>query len=159
MRISELMTRNVATVDTRSTLADAAKLMWIRDCGVLPVVDADTGKLCGMITDRDITMGTMTQNRAPATIPVTMSMSKSPITCRPEASAEEAFETLGKYQIRRLPVLDKDDKLVGIVSINDLARRAVSTDSHHAKDAVRSRLAKTLAAICKPNVVAQAAEV
>ncbi len=122
MKIAELMTMDVASCSPGDSLTRAAQLMWEHDCGCVPVVDG--GKVVGMITDRDICMSTMMQGKAPAQLRVDQAMSHEVFSCAPDDSVDQASKVMQQKQVRRLPVLDGTGKLVGIVSLNDLALRA-----------------------------------
>lgn len=121
MNIDELMTRDVATVTRSASLSDAGRLMFERDCGFLPVVDAPGGTLCGVITDRDICMGGVTQRRPLEMIPVTTSMSADIVTCNATDDVKTAHALMREHRVRRLPVIDDQRHVVGVISLNDLA--------------------------------------
>lgn len=119
MKISEVMTTDVEVISPASTLRDAARKMDELNVGVLPVCDG--GRLSGMITDRDITVRASATGEAPDTTRVEEVMSIHPRWCHADADVEEAERIMADGQIRRLPVVDSDRKLVGIVSLGDLA--------------------------------------
>jgi CBS domain-containing protein len=121
--IKELMTRPAVTCPNDSTLEHAAWLMWEFDCGMIPVVDAE-GRAVGVITDRDVCMAAYTQGRALRDIPVATSMAHHVIAIHADESVETAEHLMADNQVRRLPVIDGDGKVVGVVSLNDLARLA-----------------------------------
>ena len=145
MHLKELMTHPVVTCPADSTLDHAARLMWEFDCGVVPVLD-DDGHLAGVVTDRDICMAAYTQGRALNAIPVTTAMASEVMAGHAEDSIESAETLMRERQVRRLPVLDAEDHVVGIVSMNDLARLAARAH----RSAVDRELVHTLAAICEP---------
>src|SRR6185369_13648112 len=91
--------------------------------GCLPVLDTE-GHVIGMITDRDICMAALTRGQRLNEIPVSVAMSKEVLSCGPEATLIEAEEIMRSGQVRRLPVIDSAACLVGLVSLNDLARLA-----------------------------------
>lgn len=121
MKIHELMTRPAVTCPNNSTLEHAAWLMWEFDCGVIPVVD-DGGRAVGIVTDRDICMAAYTQGRALADIAVGTAMAHHVIAIHADDSVETAEHLMADNQIRRLPVIDGNGKVVGVVSLSDLAR-------------------------------------
>ena len=123
MKVSEVYTRNPATCNPDSNLATAAWAMWEHDCGIVPVIDKD-GILRGVLSDRDITMAAITKNRVPAEIYVREIMSGAVHSCHPGDDVLSALQTLAAYRIRRLPVVDGDGRLVGILSLSDLVHRA-----------------------------------
>jgi CBS domain-containing protein len=161
MRIKDIMSHPLVTVPDTSTLDAAARLMWEYDCGVIPVLN-DEGRIKGVITDRDICMAAYTQGRPLAEIAVTSAMATDVVTCRAGDDLELVEHLMGDHQIRRVPVLDAENRPVGIVSMNDIARK-VSTSR---KGALDRELVAAIAAICEPhaevasarpnNVIAQA---
>ena len=119
--ISEVMTRNVEVVRPNDTLQRAAQLMQECDTGALPVCDGDS--LVGMVTDRDITIRGTAVGLSPSDTPVSRVMSTDTLCCTEDESAEDVLTRMGDEQVRRLPVLDSEQRLVGIVSLGDLATR------------------------------------
>jgi CBS domain-containing protein len=120
-----------------------ARIMWENDCGVVPVVDEE-GRAVGMITDRDICMAGYTQGRQLWQIPVSVAASKALVAVRPTESLQRAEEIMRTHQVRRLAVTDGDGRLLGVLSLNDLAVHAGRRDGDLGLDEV----AKTLSAIC-----------
>jgi CBS domain-containing protein len=123
MKVKELMTTAVATTPPNANLARAARLMWDRDCGVLPVVDA-TGHVMGMITDRDICRAVTTHARPASRIAVEEIASHHVYSVTPEDDAETALQAMTAHQVRRLPVVDAGGHLKGILSMNDIVLHA-----------------------------------
>ena len=120
-KISELMTRDVEVIEPDETLQRAAQLMDELNVGALPVCRGT--RLVGMITDRDITVRATAAGLSPKDTLVSEVMTEATRCCGPDESIEAAMRTMGDVQIRRLPVLDEHDALVGIVSLGDLAVR------------------------------------
>jgi CBS domain-containing protein len=120
-RISEVMTRGVQVIRPDESLQRAAQLMDELNVGALPVCDGDT--LVGMITDRDITVRATAAGMEPAEHHVSEVMTEQTRWCTEEQSTEEVMKQMGDVQIRRLPVLDAQQRVVGIVSLGDLAIR------------------------------------
>lgn len=124
MKVKDLQTSDVHACSPDTNLAAAAQIMWDCDCGVVPVID-ENRTLVGMITDRDICIATTTRSAAPSDIPVRDVMTSGTLySCRPEDEVRTALATMAKHRVRRLPVVDRQNTLVGIVSLNDLVRRA-----------------------------------
>lgn len=123
MKVKDLMTRHVHACHAGTSLADAAMLMWAHDCGALPVLDHD-GKVIGMITDRDICMAVATKGQAPASVTVWETVSGRAVTCRREDDVTEVLGLMGAQQLHRLPVVDDDGRICGLISMNDLILRA-----------------------------------
>ena len=123
MKVRELMTTPADTCHTGTTLTDAAMMMWRRDCGVVPVVH-DNGKVAGVITDRDICIATATRHQKPEEIETGQVMRTEVFTCRPEEDVRDALETMRQHQVRRLPVVDATESVIGVLSLSDVVRRA-----------------------------------
>src|SRR5262245_7927747 len=121
MKIRELMTKHVATVRPTDSTAVAARLMWDSDCGAVPVLD-DEGCVIAMITDRDICMAALMRDRAPSAIPVADVMSRDLHACGPEDNVSAAEQTMRGHQIRRLPIVDRERRLLGVLSLADIVR-------------------------------------
>ncbi|HEV3470972.1 MAG TPA: CBS domain-containing protein [Pyrinomonadaceae bacterium] len=123
MLVEDLMTREVEACRPESSLAEAAAVMWRRDCGAVPVVD-EGGAVVGMITDRDICMALATRRAYAADVHVGEVMAGGVISCTPEDDVQEALEVMRERQLRRLPVVDSQGRLAGILSVADVVRRA-----------------------------------
>jgi CBS domain-containing protein len=119
MKVHNIMTADVETCGAESDLGAAATIMWRRDCGSVPVVDGE-GKVIGMITDRDICMAVATRNKLASEIKVGEVISGRVYACASDDRIEDALETMQSAQLRRLPVVDDDGRLQGILSINDV---------------------------------------
>lgn len=133
MRISEVMTRDVKTVRPDQTAREAASFMLSEDAGSMPVSDGD--RLIGMITDRDIAVRGVAKGHGPDT-PIRDIMTDEVICARDDDDVEEVATKMGKAQVRRLPVIDANEKLCGIVSLGDLSREAKGESAHQALDGV-----------------------
>jgi CBS domain-containing protein len=133
VQVKDAMTRNVVSCHAESTLAVAGNQMLEGRFGVLPVVD-QSGKAVGMITDRDIARAAVTRQRNAAHINVHEIMSRALLGCHPDDEVNAALEKMVDHCLRRLPVLDADGLLVGILSIEDLALRSVDEDQGISRD-------------------------
>ncbi|HLS82093.1 MAG TPA: CBS domain-containing protein [Steroidobacter sp.] len=125
MKVSEAMTREVRLVQPDQTLRDAAQLMAELDIGALPVQDND--RLVGMITDRDIAVRAVAQGRG-ADTKVREVMSPEVLYCYEDQSVEEVTRNMADVKVRRLPVMDRSKRLVGILALGDLATDAAVQD-------------------------------
>jgi CBS domain-containing protein len=119
MEIREVMTTEVRLVDPNTTLRDAAQMMRDGDFGLLPIGEND--RLIGTITDRDITVRAVAAGKDPNRTAVRDAMSEGITWCFEDQSCAEAAALMGEKQIRRLPVLNREKRLVGIVALGDLA--------------------------------------
>jgi CBS domain-containing protein len=118
MKVSEAMTRDVSVASPDDTLQQAASKMAALDAGVLPVGAND--RLVGMLTDRDIAVRAVAQGKGPQT-PVREVMSEEVMYCFEDEDLTTVTQNMGDIRVRRLPVLSRDKRLVGIVSLGDLA--------------------------------------
>ena len=123
MTVRELTTRDVQSCSPDTDLATAAKIMWDCDCGVVPIVNEER-KVVGMLTDRDICIAAATRAARPSDLQARDVMSNAVATCRMEDDTQMVLKIMKEGRIRRLPVLDAEDRLAGIVSMNDLVLRA-----------------------------------
>ena len=124
MKVSKCMTRDVELVSPTQTIRDAAQMMAELDAGALPVQQDD--RLVGMITDRDIAVRAVAQGKSPET-PVRDVMSPELLYCFDDQEIEDVSRNMGEVKVRRLPVVNRDKRLVGIISIGDLARKEEQT--------------------------------
>ena len=120
MQVKDLMTTSPGVCTLDDTANQAARIMWERDCGAVPVVDRD-GRVAGIITDRDICMAAYFQGEPLAQIRIFDVMSRELWTCRPEDGVASAERAMQHHQVRRLPVVTDGKMLVGILSLSDLA--------------------------------------
>jgi len=123
MKVRELMTENAVFCRSELNLAAVGSLMWEHDCGFIPVVD-DAEKVTGVITDRDICIALSTRDRQPSQITVGEVTSIPAFVCSPDDDIQTALETMSKERLHRLPVVNADRGLVGILSINDILLHA-----------------------------------
>ncbi len=148
MKIAKLMTRDVSFCTPSTTLNDAAGMMWQHDCGSLPVVAAeDDRRVIGMITDRDICMAAYHQGRNLKELNVEEAMSRALHSCRPEDELSTAQQLMSDGQVRRLPVIDDDGQLVGLLCLAHLAR---ASEEAGRSGITAGEVGRTLAAICEP---------
>jgi CBS domain-containing protein len=141
MKVGELMSRDVRTCAASDSMNDAARIMWERDCGCVPVVD-DGKTVVGMITDRDICMAAYTQGRRLTHMTVGSAASQNVVTIGEGESLRRAEELMRSAQVRRLPVVNSEGRLVGLLSMADLARHVPTLG-----DRVREPLIGALASI------------
>ena len=123
MRVSEAMTRDVRLATPGQSIRDAAKMMSEIDAGILPVGEND--RLIGMITDRDIAVRAVAIGKGPET-PVRDVMSAEVKYCFEDDDIDNVCKNMANIQVRRLPVISRDKRLVGILSLGDLAKKAGS---------------------------------
>jgi CBS domain-containing protein len=118
--IKDVMTSNPCTIDAGKSVAYAAKMMKDEDVGLAPIVEGD--KLVGMLTDRDIAIRVVAEGKNPEQVTVEEVASKQVVTIDPQQDLAEALRIMAKHQVRRLPVVEEDGRLVGVVAQADIAR-------------------------------------
>ncbi|HEX2200363.1 MAG TPA: CBS domain-containing protein [Burkholderiales bacterium] len=118
MRVSEAMTRNVRIANPGQTLADVAKIMAEIDAGAIPVGEND--RLVGMITDRDIAIRGVAAGKGPST-PVREVMTPDVKYCYEDEDLDHVAQNMAQEKVRRLPVMNRDKRLVGIIALGDVA--------------------------------------
>ena len=144
MKVKEIRTPNAKAIWLTESLSDAAQLMWENDCGVLPNIK-DGRKVIGMITDRDICMALAMKDTNPSGVSVEEVMTGQVYSVNPEDDIEQALQAMQEYKIRRLPVVNAEGELEGILSMNDVVLNAKRKgDSIAYGDVV-----KTYQAICQ----------
>jgi len=133
MKISEVMTSAVETIRPDQSAQEAARFMLKTDAGSIPVTDGD--RLIGMITDRDIAVRGVAKGYGPDT-PVRELMTDDIICARATDSVEDVASKMSEAQVRRLPVIDEDERLCGIVSLGDLSRESDNETAAQALEGV-----------------------
>jgi len=146
MKIEELMTKDVACCRATQNLGEIAAMFWRERRGSLPVLD-ENGSVESMITDRDVCIALGTRNQRPNEIHVSDVVPLRVFTCRAEDDVFDALDTMVSQNVRRLPVVDANDKPVGILSIDDLIRRAAMQLPGEAK--FHSAVMRTIRKICE----------
>src|ERR671932_1903094 len=120
--IRDLMTANPCSIDAEQTVAHAAKMMRDEDVGLAPIVEGD--KLVGTLTDRDIAIRVVAEGKDPNQTTVREIASTNIVTIDPQQDLDEALRLMAKHQVRRLPVVEEDGRLVGVVAQADVARHS-----------------------------------
>ena len=118
--VRDLMTDKVSSIDADKTVEDAAKMMKDEDVGLVPIVEGD--RLIGTLTDRDIAIRVVAEGRDPSSTTVREVASTDLVTVDPQQDLDEALRLMAQHQVRRLPVVEEDGRLVGIVAQADVAR-------------------------------------
>ncbi len=149
MRVEQVMKQLVKTCRAEDTLNTAAQIMWDHDCGCVPVVDGD-GHVIGMLTDRDICMAAYTQGGPLRALQVKNAMSRTVCACHPQDAIADAERVMRANQVHRLPVIDSANRLVGIVSLNDLAQEAGHEVAAKKREITLAEIGATLEAVCQP---------
>jgi CBS domain-containing protein len=120
--VQDLMTSNPKTIASASSVVEAAKVMRDEDVGIVPIVDGD--RLEGTITDRDIAIKVVAEGKDVQSTTVGQVASRDLVTVDPKQDLDEALRLMAQHQVRRLPVVEEDGRLVGILAQADVAREA-----------------------------------
>jgi len=146
-KVVDLMTHPVWTCRPHDSLAEAVRLMHDHELGSVLVLD-DTGAVAGIVTDRDVCLAAYRNGVPLRAIPVWTAMSRSIHACRLESSLAEAETMMKEHHVRRLPVIDDRGRLVGILSLDDLARASGHGDGH-SLEVDAADVGSTLAGVCR----------
>ncbi|HEY5610572.1 MAG TPA: CBS domain-containing protein [Thermoanaerobaculia bacterium] len=126
----DIMTKDPVVCTPNDTVDRVAQVMKWEDVGPVPIVDdAVTRRLLGIVTDRDLALKIVAEGREPKRTRVEEVMTLNPVNCRPDDDIEEALEAMEKHQLRRLPIVDEENCLVGIIAQADVARKLDSNDT------------------------------
>jgi CBS domain-containing protein len=161
MKVKKLMMGTPFHCQPETNLGAATELMWTENCGFLPVVDSE-GKLQSVVTDRDICIALGTKNRLPGEVPVREVMSQKLYSCTPDDDVHVALQTMKDGRVRRLPVIAQEEKLVGVVSMDDILLRAQPTSLGKEPELSSDEVVRTHRSITQrqvPQVVAKRAAV
>jgi CBS domain-containing protein len=151
VKIEQLMARDVKTCRPDDTLDTAARILWESDCGCLPVTTGDgSARLVGMLSDRDICMAAHFQRKPLEQIRVAEAMAREVRACNPGDTLAEAEEIMREAQVRRLPVVRDGERLLGLLSLADLAEEAARERRARKRQITQAEVGETLAAICRP---------
>jgi CBS domain-containing protein len=119
-RIRDVMTSNPSTIEADKPVAEAARIMKQEDAGVVPVTEQ--GRLAGMVTDRDIAIRVVAEGKDPQSISVREVASTDLVTIDPDQDLDEALRLMAQHKVRRLPVVEEDGRVVGVLAQADVAR-------------------------------------
>ena len=148
MKVQEIITRDVKFCGPDTNLAAATEIMWSNNCGTLPVSDSG-GKLLGVITDRDMCVAMGTRNRKASDLAVGDVAMKPVFTCGPDDDVHEALKAMRQHQVRRVPVVDENGKLAGIVCLDEIVLHAEKFDSKKHAGISYEDVVSTMKAICE----------
>jgi CBS domain-containing protein len=129
--VEQVMTSKVCSIDSNKPVAYAAKMMRDEDVGLAPIVEGD--KLVGVLTDRDIAIKVVAEGKDPQSIPVREVASTGVVTVEPSQDLDEALRLMAQHQVRRLPVVEDGQKLVGVLAQADVA---LETDARRTGEVV-----------------------
>ena len=156
MKVKEVMTVDPTAIWLTDSLRTAAQTMWQNDCGIVPILK-DGKTVVGVITDRDVCMATAMRDRPQSSISVEEVMSPSVYSVKPDDDVRKALELMQEHKVRRLPVLNADGELKGMLSMNDLVLRAEEPNGKKKPRLSFQDVMKTYKAICEHPVPMTAA--
>ena len=158
MKVKDLMATEVKCCAAHNTLKTAAQMMWENDIGCVPVVDQD-GRAIGMLTDRDVCMAAYIQGVTLTGSLVTSAMSKEVFSCMPDKDIADAEKLMREKQVRRLPVIDTQGRVIGVISLNDIAREGGrETEMKKTREVSDAEIARVMASVCAPrHLISEAA--
>ncbi len=143
MTCADVMTKDPACCVPGDNVARVAKIMKTENVGSVPVCGSRKSRnLIGIVTDRDLALNIIAEERDPSSVLVQDVMTKNPFTCRPDDDLLQALNTMQTHQVRRIPVVDKDGQLVGIIAQADIATRVAEPE----------KTAQTVGKISRPAV-------
>jgi len=146
MKVFEVMTIDVGFCNPEDNLTKAAQIMWEKDCGIVPVIDAEK-RVIGVITDRDICIAAASRNRRTSSIKASEMYFRPLKTCAMEDDVKDVLRRMRKYKIKRLCVTNQANELLGIISLTDILLKAGD------KKSVRKLIFSTLTAIARPSPI------
>jgi CBS domain-containing protein len=151
MKVKDVMMRTVASCGPETNLGAAVEILWNRNCGILPIVNAQH-KVIGVVTDRDICIALGTRNRLPGDLTVGEVTSGKSFACAPEDDIRSAMATMAQAKVRRLPVLTVDGRLEGILSMDDVAMHSETRAGKASTDLSHDDVVETLKAVYRPEL-------
>jgi CBS domain-containing protein len=147
MKVQDIMTCETKFCDLNASLAEAAQTMWDADCGALPVLK-DGKEIVGMITDRDICMAMAIRDRNAAAVSAEEVVSGAVYSVTPEDDIQKALEIMQQHKVRRLPVVNPEGELKGVLSLNDVVLRAEEAIDTEEPELTYADVVNTYKAIC-----------
>jgi len=144
-KIQTLIGDAIYTTTPETPLSETCRAMWEHDCGTIPVIEPQTRRVVGVVTDRDACMAAYTQGRALPDIPTSVAMSGDVDTCHSDDDVAVAHRIMRDKQVRRVPVTNQEGACIGMLSLHDLALHAHEKGDKNTK----LEVAETLAAICR----------
>jgi CBS domain-containing protein len=146
MKVRELMKSEVKACRPSDSLNIAARIMWENDCGCVPVVDSDN-RVLGILTDRDVCMAAYTQGLSLHLLQAESAMASPAVCCTPTDKLDTAEKLMRDVKVRRLPVCDREGRLLGILSLSDIAR---TVEREGVPENRMAEVARLLGAVSEP---------
>ena len=155
MKVKDVMVKTPVFCGLGTNLGAAVEILWTRDCGILPVVDTQR-RVMGVITDRDIAIALGTRNRLPGEIAVAEAATRKVHSCKATDDVRTALDTMAEEKVRRLVVVNEQNQLEGILSMDDVVLHAETQTSGKA-DLSANDILRTLKTLYSPQLAARAA--
>jgi len=154
MKVEQLMAKKVSSCGRDDTLNDAARIMWERDCGFVPITERGANpRVVGVVTDRDVCIAAYTRGQTLRDMRIGDVMSSGIRSCKPSDDLATAEATMRQAQVHRLVVVDDADQLLGVISLADIAREAAREFGSSRREVTASEIGETLAAIRQPREI------
>lgn len=151
MNVEQIMTKSVDACQPQDTLDAAARIMLEKDCGAVPVLSGDGGsRVAGVVTDRDICLTAYRRGKRLDEIRIEDCMEKEVACCTPGDSIERAEQIMCEARVRRLPVIDEQRQLVGMLSLADIAREVAREKGRPEREVTEAEVSETLASLSEP---------
>lgn len=135
MKCKDIMTKYIKMCRPECTVKDSTQIMKDQNCGAVPIVD-DNNKVVGIVTDRDIAIKCILEEKDASRTKISEVMTKKVITCREDEDIDEAIRKMKDNKIRRIPIVDKNNVLLGMVSLGDIA--VITSEEHEVYEALES---------------------
>jgi CBS domain-containing protein len=155
MKVRDAMVKTPVFCSLETNLGGAVEIMWKRNCGILPIIDAQR-RVMGVITDRDIAIAMGTRNRLPAEITVAEAGTRKVHSCKPTDDVSWALDIMGENKVRRLVVVNEKNQLEGVLSMDDVVLYAETNPAGRA-DISADDILRTLKALYSPQLSARTA--
>lgn len=151
MKVKDVMMRTAASCTLETNLGAAVEILWNRNCGILPVVDAQQD-VVGVVTDRDICIALGTRNLLPGEIVVSQVTSGKVFDCKPDDDIRTAMATMARAKVRRLPVVNANGKLEGILSMDDIVIHSEARIPGKTPELSHDNVVETLKKVYRPEL-------
>jgi CBS domain-containing protein len=151
MKVKDIMIRTPARCTSRTNLGGAVEILWNRNCGILPIVNEEE-KVIGVVTDRDLCIALGTRNRLPGEITAGEVMSGKLFACRASDPIRIALETMAHAQVRRLPVIDDEGKLEGVLSMDDVVLHSETRSAGKTSELSHEDVVEALKRVYQPEL-------
>ena len=151
MYVKSVMVRTPAFCRPETNLGVVAEILWNRNCGILPIVDAQE-RVVGVVTDRDLAIALGTRNRLPGDITAREVTKGDVYSCKPDDDISAALNTMAEKRVRRLLVVNNEGKLEGILSMDDIVLHAAAKSAGKPSDVSLEDVVKTLKCVCAPQL-------